>query len=54
MGLSFLAIVASSLVVVDDFNIRWTFHCPNKADPELADYHLSASSMCIVQQRSFQ
>jgi hypothetical protein len=35
MGLSFLVIVASSLVVVHDLDFRWAFRRPNKAHPEL-------------------
>ena len=35
LGLSFLAIVASLLVIVHDFDFRRTLRCPNKAHPEL-------------------
>src|SRR5215471_19018875 len=35
IGLSFLAIVSSFLVVVHDLDLRWAFGGPNKAHPEL-------------------
>ena len=35
MGLSFLAIVSSFLVVVHDLDLGWAFCSPNKAHPEL-------------------
>jgi len=35
MGLSFLAIVSSFLVVVHDLDLRWAFCSLNKAHPEL-------------------
>jgi hypothetical protein len=51
MGLSFLAIVASSLVVVHDFDISRAFRRPDKAHPELVVDPDRVLPLAITRQR---
>src|SRR5437667_5736794 len=51
MGLSFLVIAASSLMVVHDFDLRRAFRRPNEAHPELVVNADRVLPLAIARQR---